>query len=564
MTHSPATHLATRSSATRALLVYPRFAGTSFWNYRDTCELMGARYSAAPLGLITVAALLPPDWSVRLVDRNIEDLRQEDLAWADLVLTGGMLPQRRDALELIRMARSHGKPVVVGGPDATSSPEVYAAADFQVLGEAEEVMAEFLARWSAGDTRGVFAARDFPDIRRSPVPRFDLLKLEHYLHVGVQYSRGCPFECEFCNVIELNGRAPRTKASSQLFRELDSLFALGYRGHVDFVDDNLIGNRKAAKSFLRELKGWLDARGRPFEFTTEASLNLADDDQLLGLMRESNFFAIFVGIESPDPAALLEANKKQNARRDIVASIRKIHRAGIFVNAGFIIGFDSERDSVAPRMVDCIEAAGIPVCMVGLLYALAGTQLSRRLLAEGRLRPDARPLADDDADQCTSGLNFVPRRARAEVLRDYQEVIDRLYSPAAYFARVRRVGRELDRSAHSLRPALRNVLRDLRAFSRMAWRMGIRDRDVRLEWWHSLLDCLLHNPAALKIVMTFAALYAHLGPYSRGLVQRLERQIAEAVSEPCARPLPRLQPSPPEPKELGAPVAQMGGRFSRP
>ncbi len=519
------------------MLVYPRFAGTSFWNYRDTCELMGSRYSAAPLGLITVAALLPPEWSVRLVDRNVEDLREEDLAWADVVLTGGMLPQRRDALQLIARAHARGKPVVVGGPDATSSPEVYAAADFQVLGEAEEIMAEFLARWSAGDSRGVFTVRDFPDITRSPVPRFDLLKLEHYLHVGVQYSRGCPFDCEFCNVIELNGRIPRAKTSSQLFRELDSLFGLGYRGHVDFVDDNLIGNRRAAKSFLRELEGWLDTRGRPFEFTTEASLNLADDDELLGLMRQCSFFAVFVGIESPDPAALLEANKKQNARRDIVASIRKIHRAGIFVNAGFIIGFDSERDSVAAQMVDCIEAAAIPVCMVGLLYALPATQLSRRLSAEGRLLQDPN-LRDDDADQCTSGLNFVTRRPRAEVLRDYQEVIERLYSPAAYFGRVRRVGRELDRSAHALRAPLRNVLRDLRGFSRMAWRMGIRDPEVRLEWWHSLLDCLLHNPAALKIVMSFAALYVHLGPYSRDLVQRLDRQIAEAAPErmPAAGP----------------------------
>ncbi len=547
-------HLTTRSPGTRALLIHPRFSGTSFWNYRDTCELMGSRYSAAPLGLITVAALLPPSWSVRLVDHNVEELREEDLAWADVVLTGGMLPQRRDALQLIDLAHARGKPVVVGGPDATSSPESYGTADFQVLGEAEEIMAEFLARWSAGDSRGVFTAREFPDLARSPVPRFDLLKLDHYLHVGVQYSRGCPFDCEFCNVIELNGRAPRVKTSEQLFRELDALRALGYRGHVDFVDDNLIGNRKAAKSFLRDLKGWLDAHGRPFEFSTEASLNLADDDELLGLMREANFFAIFVGIESPDPAALLEANKKQNVRRDIAASIRKIHRAGIFVNAGFIIGFDSERDGVAAGMVECIEEAGIPVCMVGLLYALPATRLARRLSAEGRLLPD--DPHEDDADQCTSGINFVPLRPRADVLRDYREVIERLYAPAAYFGRVRQAGRELDCSAHAVRQPLRNVLRDLRGFRRMAWRMGIRDRDVRLEWWHSLLDCLLHNPAAIKIVMSFAALYVHLGPYSRGLVKRLEQQITEAASESRA-------PARPCPQQIQEPLREAGGSGGR-
>jgi radical SAM superfamily enzyme YgiQ (UPF0313 family) len=520
-----------------ALLVYPKFEGTSFWNYQATCELMGARYSAAPLGLITVAALLPKSWNVRLVNRNTEELREEDLAWADVIMTGGMLPQQPDTLRIVEMAHALGQPVVVGGPDATCSPETYAAADFLVLGEAEEIMADFVAAFEGGAAKGTFTATRFPDVTRSPVPRFDLLRLDHYLHVGVQYSRGCPFDCEFCNVIDLNGRVPRAKTTEQVLRELDALRAVGYRGHVDFVDDNLIGNRKALKPFLRDLGRWLDERGRPFEFSTEASLDLAEDDELLRLMREANFFAIFVGIETPDAASLIQANKRHNTRSDIVESVKRIHRAGIFVNAGFIVGFDAEPETVAREMVACIEAASIPVCMVGLLYALPGTRLARRLRAEGRL--DERPfqVLAGDADQCTSGLNFTGSRPRAAVLSDYREVIRKIYAPAAYFGRARRAARMLDRSAHSIRPPLRHVLRDLRGFGRMAWRMGVRDPEVRREWWRTLVETAVHNPAAIKIVMSFAALYVHLGPYSKDLVERLDGMIErspQVVKEPAA------------------------------
>jgi radical SAM superfamily enzyme YgiQ (UPF0313 family) len=516
----------------RALLVYPRFGPQSFWNYQETCKATGARYSATPLGLITVAALLPPHWEVRLVDRNVEDLEDADLAWADVVMTGGMLPQQRDTLALIDLARAAGKPVAVGGPDATASPEVYEAAEFLVQGEAEVTLQGFAADFEAGRRGARYVAAEYPDVTRSPIPRFDLLKLDRYMHVGVQFSRGCPFNCEFCNVIELNGRRPRTKTVEQVLRELDALLAVGYRGHVDFVDDNFIGNRKAARPLLHALAGWLEQRRHPFEFTTEASLDLADDPDLLALMKAANFFAIFVGIETPDRAALLESKKVQNSRRDIAESVRAIHRAGIFVNAGFIIGFDAERSSMSEAMIGCIEATGIPVCMVGLLYALPGTQLSRRLAAEGRLWPDAHAVLEDDADQCTSGLNYATRRPRAEMLADYRAVLERIYAPAAFFGRVRRVGRELDRSGHRLRQPVRHVLRDLRSFLRIAARLGVRERGARLAFWGAMLDCLLHNPRAIKISASFAALYLHLGPYARLLVERLDGQIARGEAMP--------------------------------
>ncbi len=515
----------------RALLVHPRFSSRTFWNYQETCRAVGARYPATPLGLVTVAALLPGDWAVRLVDRNVEELAQSDLAWSDVVMIGGMMPQRRDALAVVEIAHAAGRPVVVGGPDVTESPEAYAHVEYRVRGEAEEILSRFVADFEAGVQRGTYVATAFPDLTHSPVPRFDLLRLERYLHVGVQFSRGCPFDCEFCSVIELNGRRPRTKTLEQICAELDALHAIGHRGHVDFVDDNLIGNRKALRPLLRGLAEWNARRGHPFEYTTEASLNLADDAALLGLLRDANFFAIFVGIETPDPAALVEAHKLQNTRRDIAESIHKIHRAGIFVNAGFIIGFDAERASVAEEMTACIEATAIPVCMVGLLYALPGTQLARRLQAEGRLHASTFVVEEDDADQCTSGLNFMTVRPRDEMLSDYRTVVERIYRPEAFFGRVRRVCRELDRSRHRLRAPVRHVLRDLRAFARIAIRLGWRDRGVRRWFWGSFFDCLLHNPRALRISVSFAALFLHFGPFSRWLVERLDGQIAE-VSAP--------------------------------
>ncbi len=313
----------------KVLMVFPLFNANSFWNYTEACDLAGAHYPAAPLGLITVAALLPKSWEIRLVNRNTEILTDADLDWADIVMTGGMLPQRNDALHIIEMCHARGKPVVVGGPDVTSSPDLYRAANFLVLGEAEEIMDDFVTAWRNGAGQGVFEApMGKTDVTRSPLPRFDLLKLDHYLHVGVQFSRGCPFSCEFCDIIELYGRVPRTKTNEQVMAELDALYALGYRGHVDFVDDNLIGNKKALKKFLPDLKRWQNEKNFPFEFSTEASINLADDPDLLRSLSETNFFAIFVGIESPDTDSLVLMQKKQNTRRSCNRASRRSIRPG--------------------------------------------------------------------------------------------------------------------------------------------------------------------------------------------------------------------------------------------
>src|SRR6476620_2529790 len=431
----------------RVLMVYPKFIPNSFWNYTEACELVGAKYPAAPLGLITVAAMLPKHWDVRLVNRNTEPLTDADLDWADLVMIGGMLNQQPDFIYLIDLAHLHGKPVCLGGPDVSSSPHLYADADFQVIGEAEHIMVHFIAAWESGERKGVFIAEKFKiDVTQSPMPRYDLIKFDHYLFIGVQYSRGCPFTCEFCDIIELYGRVPRTKTTLQILDELDRLYALGYRGHVDFVDDNLIGNKKAMKQFLPRLKEWQEEHNYPFELSTEASVNLADDDVLLHMMRDANFFALFVGIESPDPETLAAMRKKQNTRRNLVDSIHKIYGAGMCVTAGFIVGFDSERIEVGESLAHFIELSAIPVAMVGLLYALPNTQLTRRLAKEGRLHANYDVAATTGGDQCTTGLNFDTLRPLRAVLQDYKRVLEMIYEPAAYAGRLERLASLLDRS----------------------------------------------------------------------------------------------------------------------
>lgn len=528
---------ATADLPCKVLMIYPRFCAESFWNYADTCKLMNVRYPAAPLGLITVASLLPTNWDVRLINCNTEELSNDDVAWADLVMTGGMLPQQADTLALINLCHFLGKLVAVGGPDATSSPHIYGSADFRVLGEAEGIMAEFIAAWNSGARSGTFTAEKFQvDMTKSPAPRFDLLHFNHYLYVGVQFSRGCPFTCEFCDIIELYGRVSRTKSTPQILAELETLYALGYRGHVDFVDDNLVGNKMALKAFLPELEAWLKAHDYPFEFSTEASINLADDAALLQMMRRANFFCVFVGIESPDPETLVSMKKKQNTRRDLVSSIHKIYSAGMFVTAGFIVGFDSETGSVADAMSAYIEDAAIPVCMVGLLYALPNTQLTRRLAREGRLRSDHDVASTTGGDQCTAGLNFDTLRPHRDILNDYKRILEKVYDPVAYAARLDRLAVLLDRSGLRRDLPEGDVRRDIGAME-CVHRIIRAIPEAREPFWRTLNNCAKTNPAALRFIIGLMAMFLHLGPFSRHVISAIDRRIAALDADVSGRPI---------------------------
>jgi radical SAM superfamily enzyme YgiQ (UPF0313 family) len=523
------------NTSPNVLMIFPRFNPNSYWSMQAVCDIEGRRCLAPPLGLITLAALLPAAWNIRLINRNAEELSDRDLDWADLVMTGGMLPQRSESLALIEQCQARGKPVVIGGPDAMSSPDVFAAADFRVLGEAEGLIDQFIAAWSSGARSGTFEGEKFQaDVTKSPVPRFDLLTLSHYLYIGIQFSRGCPFTCEFCDIIELYGRVPRAKTNEQMLAELDALYRSGYRGHVDFVDDNLIGNKKALKRLLPDIIAWQKARRYPFKFSTEASLNLADDVQLLLMMREANFFAIFVGIESPDTETLIAAQKKQNTRRSLAASVHKIYEAGMFVIAGFIVGFDTERGRVAENMTECIAATGIPACMVGLLTALPNTQLTRRLEQERRLLP----LELNAGDQCTAGLNFVTLRPRREVLQDYKDVLSEIYRAETFFQRARLLGRTLDLPRHPSGFSWRGSWRELRSFSRIAARMARRGMNDSRHFWAAVIDCGRYDIRNLEQVLTMAAFYLHLAEFTRFVVKDVDRQIAELPQEEKILPLP--------------------------
>ena len=370
----------------------------------------------------------------------------------------------------------------------------------------------------------MFEAEKFQvDVTKSPIPRFDLLKFDDYLHIGVQFSRGCPFTCEFCDIIELYGRVPRAKTNAQMLAELDELYRLGYRGHVDFVDDNLIGNKKAVKAFLPELAKWLEAHDYPFEFTTEASINLADDAELLMLLNRANFVGVFVGIESPDPATLIAMRKKQNTRRNIAQSIHKIYAAGLFVTAGFIVGFDSETQSVADAMVDLIEEAAIPVCMVGLLYALPNTQLTRRLEKEGRLHPPARARRREERGPVHDGPQLRRRCGRG---RRSSPTMCTFWSASTIRSPLRAVCSVWPRcstipaaSSSARAPSIRGASS---AASKCVHRIMTNLPEPRDMFRRTLTQCMASNPDSIRWIVAMMALYLHVGPFSRDVIARIE------------------------------------------
>ena len=380
--------------------------------------------------------------------------------------------------------------------------------------------------------------------RKSPLPRYDLLKFEHYLYIGIQFSRGCPFTCEFCDIIELYGRVPRTKTQDQIFAELQALYDHGYRGHVDFVDDNFIGNRKHVRPMMPKLKDWLEQHDYPFEFSTEASINLADDDDMLQAMKEANFFAVFVGIESPDPETLIQMRKKQNTKRNIAESVHKIYGYGMFVTAGFILGFDAEKVSVAGSMTDFIEECCVPICMVGLLYALPGTQLTRRLEKEGRLHKGHDIMRVEQAgDQCTLGCNFDTKRPLRDILTDYRTVLTNVFSPQAYAGRLSRLSAMLDRSGRPTQLADGDIRKNHGV--NLLYQVINRLPEAREPFWKVFVEVGKKNPGALRQIVTMMAIYLHLGPFSKHVIAEIDRRIAELdEAAPAMTPPPVAQRQP--------------------
>ena len=517
-------------SGTRCLLVHSRFSEFSFWNFTEVCEIAGAKYPATPLGLLTVAALLPQQWEFKLVDENVEPLLDEHFSWADVLLTGGMLPQQQSILRLIDRAHAFGLSVVVGGPDPTSQPHLYRSADFLVLGEGEITIPMLLADLAAGRTRGEYSSAERADMAMGVIPRFDLIRFQDYVQVGVQYSRGCPFNCEFCNITQLYGRKPRTKTVEQVILELQHLYDRGYRGHIDFVDDNFIGDKTSVRRLLTAIRIWSAAHNYPFYFSTEASINLAEDDGLLRMMEEVDFRYVFLGIETPENAVLEGINKRQNIDKSVLDAVKKINAYGMVVNAGFILGLDGETDATATNMISCIEDSGICMSMVGKLCALPNTRLTRRLREEGRLLEEDLQV---EVDQTKDGLNFLTHRPRLDILRDYRRVLQHLYEPGNYYDRIMQTAHNLKRSPKH-RPTLAAKLRMARSFLRLCRRAGF-DRETGPLYWRMLAIVLVSNARAVETAANLAAMYVHFRRQSAFVLQLTDGEIEriESGGETC-------------------------------
>lgn len=475
----------------RVLLIYPEFPDT-FWSFKHALPFVRKRASLPPLGLLTVAALLPEAWEKRLVDVNVAPLKKQDLQWADLAFVGAMTVQRESAHEIIARCKAAGLTVVAGGPLFIGEEADFPQVDHFVLNEAELTLPGFLADLAAGRPERVYATAEFADIHSSPAPLWKLLDLRQYATMAVQFSRGCPYNCDFCNVTVLLGHRPRLKSPEQIVRELDALYALGWRESVFFVDDNLIGNKRFLKeSLLPALIAWRqDKAGMTFH--TEASINLADDEELMRLMSEAGFDMVFIGIETPSEESLAECGKKHNKNRDLIADVKRIQRHGMQVQGGFIIGFDSDTPSIFSRQIEFIQKSGIVTAMVGLLQAPLGTKLYQRLAGEGRL---LRVFSGDNVDGMT---NIVPRMPLEALQQGYRRVVRSLYTPANYYARVRTFLREFQPSKVRVPIDFEHVL----ALFRSIVRLGFLGKG-RLEYWRFFFWALFRKPRLFPLAITF-------------------------------------------------------------
>ncbi len=505
----------------RVLLVYPRFPKT-FWSYEKILELVNRKVLLPPLGLVTVAAILPQTWDFRVVDCNIREVTDEEWEWAELVICSAMIVQKPDLLKQIALAKQKGKPVAVGGPYPTSLPEEMEAAgvDYMILDEGEITLPLFIEAIERGEQQGVFrSGGQKPDVTTTPIPRYDLLELSAYDSMSVQFSRGCPFQCEFCDIIILYGRKPRTKTPPQLLAELNCLYELGWRGSVFMVDDNFIGNKRNVKLLLQELKDWQAERGYPFRFDTEASLDLAEDDEMIELMLQCNFGAVFMGIETPDADSLQLTKKFQNTRSPLLDSIDKVTRAGLRVIAGFIIGFDGEKAGAGQRIVEFAELTGIPTTTFAMLQALPHTALWHRLEKEGRL------VSGGGNINQTTLMNFVPTRPVQEIAREYVEAFGQLYEPTQYLNRVYRYFLKL--GDPKVKPAFQMPQWTIiRALLIVCWRQGIK-RETRWIFWHHFFHILFTRTALLDSYVAVCAHNEHFMEYRELVKQQIEAQLAE-------------------------------------
>lgn len=485
----------------KALLVYPRYPDT-FWSFRHALKFISKRALHPPLGLLTVAAMLPDEWERKIVDMNVETLTDRDLEWADYVLISGMLVQKESAKEIIDRCSRLGVKAIAGGPLFTAEHENFEGVDHFVLNEAEITLPLFLADLERGKAGRLYTSGEFPDLERTPIPLWELVKMKRYASMTVQYSRGCPFNCEFCDITTLYGHRSRTKGGSQILSELEKLFSLGWRGNVFFVDDNFIGNRKKLKSdVLPAIIDWMKKRKYPFNFSTEASIDLSDDEELMQMMRRAGFVGVFVGIETPEEESLAECNKSQNRNRDLVACIKRIQRFGLEVHGGFIVGFDSDPPSIFKRQIEFIQKSRIVTAMVGLLNAPRGSKLYKRIEREGRLLKD---ISGDNTDFST---NIIPKMGNEKLFSGYKSIINGIYSPGPYYKRVKEFLREykpLEKKAFRLHFGhIRYHFGYVGAVFKSTWSLGIMDKE-RVHYWKLVFWTLFRRPKLIPMAVGYS------------------------------------------------------------
>jgi len=478
------------------LLVYPEFPDT-FWSFKHALRFIKKKVSSQPLGLLTIAALLPGEWNKRLVDINCKKLTQGDLKWADYVFISAMSIQKESANDIIRQCNESGTKIVAGGPLFTAEYGQFETVDYFVLNEAEITLKDFLKDLEYGNVKRCYTTENYADIKDTPSPLWELADFSSYASMNIQYSRGCPFNCEFCNVTTLFGHKPRTKSAIQIVNELDSLYNAGWRKNVFFVDDNFIGNKHILKNeLLPALIDWRKGK-KGISFNTEVSINLADDQELMKLMVDAGFDMVFIGIETPDELSLAECNKKQNMNRDLIACVKLIQRSGLQVQAGFILGFDNDTQSTFQHLIDFVQKSGIVTAMVGLLQAPTNTVLYKRLMKEGRIIEN---MTGDNVDGTT---NIIPLMNIETLISGYKYVINQLYSPIFFNKRVKTFFKEYKAPKGKVKPGFINYYKNILAFLRSIYILGILDCE-RYQYWKLFLWTLIRKPGMLSQSITFA------------------------------------------------------------
>ncbi len=492
----------------KVLLVYPRYPDT-YWSFRHALRVAAKKAAFPPLGLLTVAAMLPEDWEKKLVDMNVKTLDDDDIRWADYVLISAMAVQQDSTREVIGRCRRLGTKTVAGGPLFTQGFEHFGDADHMVLDEAEVTLPLFLEDLEKGCAKRIYTSRERPDITKTPVPLWSLLDTKKYTSTNIQYSRGCPYDCDFCDIVVLNGKVPRTKNREQIIAEFDALYDRGWRDGIFIVDDNFIGNkRKLKEEILPAIIEWQKARNYPSMILTETSINLADDDELMDLMVEAGFDTVFIGIETPNEDSLAECSKHQNRGRDLVASVKKIQNHGLQVQGGFILGFDNDPVSIFKSQISFIQRSGIVTAMVGLLNAPPGTKLYQRLKSENRLLSDT-TITGDNTD-CS--MNFIPKMDRETLITGYQNLLATIYASGQYYRRIKEFFEEYKPRRKKRVSQLK--LWHVNAFFRSMWFLGVRDRE-RLHYWRFLISTLLRRPQFLPLSITLAVYGFHFRQVAR-------------------------------------------------